>query len=247
MLGAIAFGVQIYADFSGYSDIAIGAAMILGFHIPTNFNKPYFATSPVDFWRRWHISLSSWLRDYLYIPLGGNKKGNSRTYVNLITVMLLGGLWHGASWNFIIWGLMHGIYLTVQKLFTNKFPKLKNNLFIKKRYIKIISILITQYFVFMAWLAFRVEDVETLTYVLYKYIVWDFAIIETIQMISHNRLPLVLIILFFILNYLSYKKDILKIISNFKLRYWVGFLITIMICIFLLYDLEPQDFIYFRF
>ena len=87
MLGAIAFGVQIYCDFSGYSDIAIGAATILGFHIPANFNKPYFAVSPVDFWRRWHISLSTWLRDYLYIPLGGNRKGNSRTYVNLITVM----------------------------------------------------------------------------------------------------------------------------------------------------------------
>ena len=100
MLGAIAFGVQIYCDFSGYSDIAIGAATILGFHIPANFNKPYFAVSPVDFWRRWHISLSTWLRDYLYIPLGGNRKGNSRTYTNLITVMFLGGLWHGASWNF---------------------------------------------------------------------------------------------------------------------------------------------------
>jgi len=126
MLGAIAFGVQIYCDFSGYSDIAIGAAIILGFHIPANFNKPYFAVSPADFWRRWHISLSTWLRDYLYIPLGGNRKGNSRTYVNLITVMFLGGMWHGASWNFVIWGLMHGAYLVVQKLITNKFPSLKN-------------------------------------------------------------------------------------------------------------------------
>jgi len=102
ILGAIGFGIQIYSDFSGYSDIAIGAALILGFHIPINFNKPYFATSPSDFWRRWHISLSSWLRDYLYIPLGGNRKTKSRTYTNLIIVMFLGGLWHGASWNFIV-------------------------------------------------------------------------------------------------------------------------------------------------
>ena len=121
MLGAIAFGVQIYCDFSGYSDIAIGAATILGFHIPANFNKPYFAVSPVDFWRRWHISLSTWLRDYLYIPLGGNRKGNSRTYTNLITVMFLGGLWHGASWNFVIWGLMHGAYLCL--LYTSPSPR----------------------------------------------------------------------------------------------------------------------------
>ena len=99
ILGAIAFGVQIYGDFSGYSDIAIGAAMILGFNIPANFNKPYFACSPSDFWRKWHISLSSWLRDYLYVPLGGNRKSEKRTYFNLATVMFLGGLWHGASWN----------------------------------------------------------------------------------------------------------------------------------------------------
>jgi len=110
MLGALAFGIQIYGDFSGYSDIAIGAALILGFKLPLNFNKPYFATSPSDFWKRWHISLSSWLRDYLYIPLGGNRKSNGHTYFNLMAVMFLGGLWHGASWNFVIWGLLHGDY-----------------------------------------------------------------------------------------------------------------------------------------
>ena len=92
ILGTFAFGIQIYGDFSGYSDIAIGAALILGFKIPINFNKPYFAISPSDFWRRWHISLSTWLRDYLYIPLGGNKKSSSRTYLNLFTVMFLGGV-----------------------------------------------------------------------------------------------------------------------------------------------------------
>ena len=247
MLGAIAFGVQIYGDFSGYSDIAIGAAMILGFHIPANFNKPYFATSPVDFWRRWHISLSSWLRDYLYIPLGGNKKGTSRTYVNLVTVMFLGGLWHGASWNFVIWGLMHGVYLTVQKLLTNRFPKLKNNLFTKKIHVKIISILITQYFVFMAWLAFRVQDIDALQYVLYKYVIWDFATSSTIQMLYHNKLPIVLIIGFFILNYISYRKNIVEKLSHIKLVYWIGFLILIMMSILFFYDTTPEDFIYFRF
>lgn len=247
ILGAIAFGVQIYGDFSGYSDIAIGAAVILGFHIPTNFNKPYFATSPIDFWRRWHISLSSWLRDYLYIPLGGNRKNSSRTYVNLITVMLLGGLWHGASWNFLIWGLMHGTFLAVQKILVDKFPKLKNNRLIKKTNFKIISILVTQYFVFMAWLAFRVQDVEALSYVLYKYVVWDFATDAIIEIISHNKIPLVLIVGFFILNYISYKRNIVQSLSEIKPVYWIGFLITIMSLILFLYDSNPRDFIYFRF
>ena len=119
ILGTIAFGIQIYGDFSGYSDIAIGAALILGFKLPINFNKPYFATSPADFWRRWHISLSTWLRDYLYIPLGGSKKSNGQTYLNLAVVMFLGGLWHGASWNFVIWGVLHGVYLAISgRIFT---------------------------------------------------------------------------------------------------------------------------------
>jgi alginate O-acetyltransferase complex protein AlgI len=247
MLGAIAFGVQIYCDFSGYSDIAIGAAIILGFHIPANFNKPYFAVSPADFWRRWHISLSTWLRDYLYIPLGGNRKGNSRTYVNLITVMFLGGLWHGASWNFVIWGLMHGVYLAVQKLTTNKFPSLKNSKFLKTRTGKIISILITQYFIFMTWLAFRVEDLDALSYVLYKYVVWDFATSATLQILSHNIIPITLIIGFFILNYISYRKNIVKSLSEMKITHWAIILFGIMILILFFYDLSPEEFIYFRF
>ena len=247
MLGAIAFGVQIYCDFSGYSDIAIGAAIILGFHIPANFNKPYFAVSPADFWRRWHISLSTWLRDYLYIPLGGNRKGNSRTYVNLITVMFLGGLWHGASWNFVIWGLMHGVYLAVQKLTTNKFPVLKNSKFLKTRTGKIISILITQYFIFMTWLAFRVEDLDALSYVLYKYVVWDFATSATLQILSHNIIPVTLIIGFFILNYISYRKNIVKSLSEMKITHWAIILFGIMILILFFYDLSPEEFIYFRF
>ena len=247
MLGAIAFGVQIYCDFSGYSDIAIGAATILGFHIPANFNKPYFAVSPVDFWRRWHISLSTWLRDYLYIPLGGNRKGNSRTYTNLITVMFLGGLWHGASWNFVIWGLMHGAYLAVQKIFTNKFPSLENNKFLKTRAGKIISILITQYIIFMTWLAFRVEDFDALLYVLYKYVVWDFATSATLQILSHNVIPVTLIIGFFIQNYISYRKNIAKSLSEMKITHWTIMLFGIMILILFFYDLSPEEFIYFRF
>jgi len=247
IIGAIGFGVQIYCDFSGYSDIAIGAATILGFHIPANFNKPYFATSPVDFWRRWHISLSTWLRDYLYIPLGGNRKSNSRTYVNLLTVMIIGGLWHGASWNFLIWGALHGGYLAIHKIIVKRFPIFDDNKLLKSKKIKIISILTTQYFIFLAWLAFRVEDINALPYVLYKYVVWDFATDATIQIISHNKLPLLLIVGFFILNYISYKRDLTKTLSELKIRYWILILFGIMTLILLFYDPFPEEFIYFRF
>lgn len=114
--GAIAFGLQIFFDFSGYTDIAIGVALLFGFHFPENFRRPYLAASVTEFWRRWHITLSHWLRDYVYISFGGNRKGAWRTRLNLILTMLLGGLWHGASWNFVIWGGYHGLLLSIEKL-----------------------------------------------------------------------------------------------------------------------------------
>ena len=116
LVGALAFTFQIYCDFSAYSDIARGSARLLGFDLMVNFRLPYFAVSPADFWRRWHISLSSWLRDYLYIPLGGNRLGEWRTYRNLGLTMLLGGLWHGAAWNFVLWGGFHGLLLVLYRL-----------------------------------------------------------------------------------------------------------------------------------
>ena len=114
--GVIAFSIQIFFDFSGYTDMAIGLAQILGFHFPENFRRPYLARSITEFWRRWHISLSTWLRDYLYIPLGGNRHGHWHTYRNLMLTMLLGGLWHGASWNFVVWGAYHGALLSIERL-----------------------------------------------------------------------------------------------------------------------------------
>ena len=115
-LGTLAFSGQIFCDFAGYSTTAVGAALCLGFNIPNNFRVPYAAIGFSDFWRRWHISLSTWLRDYLYIPLGGNRKGEARTYANLMTTMLLGGFWHGANWTFVVWGGLHGAYLAAERL-----------------------------------------------------------------------------------------------------------------------------------
>ena len=114
-VGALGYAFQIYFDFSGYSDMAIGLGLMMGFRFPLNFQSPYRATSITDFWRRWHSSLSTWLRDYLYLPLGGNRRGPARTYLNLLLVMLLGGLWHGAAWNFVAWGGLHGLLLAAER------------------------------------------------------------------------------------------------------------------------------------
>lgn len=145
--GAIAYSFQIFFDFAGYSNMAIGLGLMLGFVFPKNFDLPYRSRSITEFWRRWHISLSSWLRDYLYIPLGGNRKGKIRTYVNLLTVMLLGGLWHGAAWNFIIWGGIHGVMLVVER------TQRENTLW--TRIPSSVKMLATYAVVVFAWVFFR--------------------------------------------------------------------------------------------
>tara|TARA_B100001013_G_scaffold117960_1_gene68150 strand:- start:1664 stop:3133 length:1470 start_codon:yes stop_codon:yes gene_type:complete len=247
IIGAIAFGVQIYCDFSGYSDIAIGAAIILGFNIPANFNKPFFATSPSDYWSRWHISLSTWVRDYVYYPLVfKHRRSSIAVFSSLLFAMLLMGLWHGASWNFLIWGGLHGIFLAVFTVLRKKYYK-PTEPFFKSKFGKIFSIIITQYLVFFTFIAFRVQDLDALPYLFYKYLVWDFAINETVQILSHNQIPIILIVGFFILHYISYKKNIVKTLSEIKIVYWMGILLGMMTLILFFYDLSPEEFIYFRF
>ena len=247
IIGAIAFGVQIYCDFSGYSDIAIGAAAILGFKIPLNFNKPFFATSPSDYWSRWHISLSTWVRDYVYYPLVfKHRRSSIVVFSSLLFSMLLMGLWHGASWNFLIWGGLHGIFLAVFTVLRKKYYK-PTEPFFRSKFGKIFSIIITQYLVFFTFIAFRVQDLDALPYLFYKYLVWDFAINETVQILSHNQIPIILIVGFFILHYISYKKNIVKTLSEIKIVYWMGILLGMMTLILFFYDLSPEEFIYFRF
>jgi alginate O-acetyltransferase complex protein AlgI len=157
-LGVVAYAIQIYCDFSGYSDMAIGSARCMGFDIPKNFDMPYISVSITEFWRRWHISLSTWLKEYLYFPLGGNRKGRARQYLNLFIVMLLGGLWHGASWNFVFWGGLHGIGLAVHKMYSERaggrtlFPKPVSAL---------LAWAITFGFVCITWVFFRSSSFET--------------------------------------------------------------------------------------
>ena len=157
-LGVFAFSAQIFCDFAGYSTCAIGVALCLGFVLPDNFRSPYAAIGFSDFWRRWHITLSSWLRDYLYIPLGGNRGGTVRTLANLMITMFLGGLWHGASWTFVIWGLLHGFYLAVEHLLRQMFPDVS---WTKTGLGRFGLGLLTFLLVSLAWVFFRSSDFST--------------------------------------------------------------------------------------
>jgi alginate O-acetyltransferase complex protein AlgI len=155
VIGTIAFAVQIYCDFSGYSDIARGVSRWFGIDLMVNFRAPYFARSIQEFWRRWHISLSTWLRDYLYVPLGGNRKGPKRTYVNLMLTMLLGGLWHGAAWNFVAWGAWHGGLLAVHRFFFSRNPEARTGLVWS-----VAGWTVTFVAVLVSWLLFRARSLS---------------------------------------------------------------------------------------
>jgi alginate O-acetyltransferase complex protein AlgI len=175
LLAVYAFAFQIYFDFSGYTDIAIGLALLLGFKFPKNFDYPYLATSFQEFWRRWHMTLSRWLRDFLYISLGGNRAGQARTLANLFTTMVLGGLWHGASWNFVIWGALHGGYLAVERLILSHVPGWSSSHWAARA----VRAVIVFHFVCLAWIFFRAPDLGV-----------SMAMLRNIGQIAHE--PLVL-------------------------------------------------------
>jgi len=166
LVATIFFAFQIYCDFSGYSDIAIGAARTMGFKLMTNFDAPYLSKSISEFWRRWHISLSTWFKDYLYIPLGGNRVGEMRLYINYLIVFTVSGLWHGAAWTFIIWGFLHGFYLVFaiirKKYFSIKFPE-----------IPLLSVITTFVLVTIAWVFFRAKGLGNARVILTKIITLD--------------------------------------------------------------------------
>jgi alginate O-acetyltransferase complex protein AlgI len=154
-LGTLAFSGQIFCDFAGYTTCAIGIALMLGFLLPDNFRFPYAAIGFSDFWRRWHISLSTWLRDYLYVPLGGNRRGPARTYSNLMLTMLLGGLWHGAAWTFVVWGGLHGLYLAAERWIK---PRLGHMTLWRTVPGKLSLALLTYFLVNITWVFFRATD-----------------------------------------------------------------------------------------
>lgn len=164
-----AYAVQIYCDFSAYSDIAIGIAYLFGYQFNENFDHPYRSLSVQEFWRRWHISLSTWLRDYLYIPLGGSRLGKLKTYRNLSITMLLGGLWHGAAWNFVFWGALHGGALAIERMFTEKFGTKEKGILGK-----IIAFILVFHFVCLTWIFFRASSFESATEFINALLKFDF-------------------------------------------------------------------------
>lgn len=242
LLALYAYTIQLYCDFSGYSDMAIGLALLLGFKLPINFNSPYKAASITEFWQRWHISLSSWLRDYLYIGLGGNRKGNIRTYVNLILTMLLGGLWHGASWRMVIWGLIQGTALAVErKLGIKKWTE-------RSRLHRLVGFLITFNLFTFTLLFFRAQSHEISLQMLSQ--MWNYFNPEVfVQFIEGYPLVFILIIIGYITHFTpqSWEVRTQELITKLPL---VGKALLITIVIWLVAQFKSADiqpFIYFQF
>jgi D-alanyl-lipoteichoic acid acyltransferase DltB (MBOAT superfamily) len=235
LVATYAFAIQIYCDFSGYTDIAIGSARLMGIDLPNNFNKPYLSLSIQEFWRRWHISLSTWLRDYLYIPLGGNRKGNLRMYINIMITMLLGGLWHGAGWNWVVWGGIQGGVMCVERLigFGERVPRSLMGY--------IMRWLVTFHIVCFSWVFFRADSLHGALNVLKRIITaatGDIAISTTPLLI----LPLLLLIE--ILNIQS--KWIEAFRQNPQLVRWAGYALTLLFVVTFAKAPKPE-FIYFQF
>lgn len=243
LMASYGYAIQIYCDFSGYSDIAIGLALLMGFWLPANFRTPYQSGSITEFWRRWHISLSTWLRDYLYISLGGNRNGKFRTYINLFLTMLLGGLWHGASWKFVFWGVLHGLALAVERFFGQyiKFPK--------STFIRIIQVILTFHFVVFCWLFFRAKDFTTAFQIAENIGNLTFDLEQWKTIILGYKNVFILLAIGFVWHFLPTKMvDWLKAMFNvvplvlkavlFGLLFWL---------IYATASAGPQPFIYFQF
>jgi len=233
----VAFAFQIYGDFAGYTFIAIGVAKCLGFDLMTNFLFPYFVQSPQAFWKNWHISLSTWLRDYLYIPLGGNRKGKILTYRNLMITMLLGGLWHGAAWNFIIWGGYHGLILILYRAFG--WDNESSN-----RLIASIKLIIMLFLTCFGWLLFRVDNAEQFNIMALSLLDYSEA---TIEQLDNLKLLLFFIALPLTINLIQFFTNSGNMMD--KIPIWSRVLIYIMMfySIFAFGDFGKQEFIYFQF
>ncbi|MGZ3836916.1 MAG: MBOAT family O-acyltransferase [Flavisolibacter sp.] len=263
-IGVLAFSGQIFFDFAGYSTCAIGAAMCLGFWLPQNFHFPYAAIGFSDFWRRWHITLSAWLRDYLYKPLGGNRKGKLRTYVNLMTTMLLGGLWHGANWTFVVWGGLHGTYLCIERLFRPKKTAVPEALpetpvlnpvittasfapafFRRKEVQQFFQALLTFFLVNITWVFFRSHDFATawrLLLSLFGRAAGGVAVLQTLSIIKVS----VIIALMVATHWMLRNTTLLEVAA--KTKWWViGLAWSAMIILLFLSQESSSSFIYFQF
>ena len=250
-VAAIAYGFQLYLDFSGYVDVARGSAMLLGFNLPQNFDFPYFSTSIADFWRRWHITLGDWLRNYLYFPLGGSRRGLIRTCLNLLIVMLVAGLWHGAAWGFVVWGAAHGLALIVHRLteacsrrwqllqaWWNSLPGI------------LFAWLLTQVMVFTAWISFRLPNLQDSLLVLQR--LWGHtADVQFAQKVYVEALQLDRLQLSTLLGLLGMGMGLSYLLHRVKLKLnWPIKILLVPLCLFAAWLLAPnqsQPYIYFDF
>ena len=250
----ILFGIQIYCDFSGYAHIAIGCARILGFRIPENFNLPYLAQNIQIFWRKWHMTLSRFIRDYVYIPLGGNRKGHGRTYANLFASMVICGLWHGAAWTFVLWGAYHGGLLLLHRYFMGEKKLGVASRFLASNPGLLIRVLITQILVFFGWMIFRANSLDDLTICIQKIIFFDFSFTTMTKLAVLGGTAV--LILAFIAMYnkriaeftkMALTYDYLSFCSRMKIRYWWIYIAVLGFAVLLLSPPETPEFIYFAF
>ncbi len=232
LFGLYAFAFQIYGDFSGYSDIARGLSNLMGFELALNFERPYFAANPAEFWRRWHISLSTWLRDYLYIPLGGSREGTLRTYRNLLITMFLGGLWHGAAWHFVAWGVFHGLLLSVHRATSGVF----------KRVPRALSIIAFFHITCFGWLLFAVKGLVDVPVLLHN--LWMPAAV-------HGRYIVITLLLFaaplLLMEWAEERSGVLAIVKTWPRPLRLACYASVAAFIVLCGSVERHAFIYFQF
>ncbi|OON98633.1 MAG: alginate O-acetyltransferase [Epulopiscium sp. Nele67-Bin004] len=243
-LGIICYALQIYYDFSGYSDMAIGLGKMFGFDFMENFNYPYISSSIQEFWRRWHISLSTWFREYLYIPLGGNRKGKTRTYMNLLIVFLATGIWHGASWNFVVWGLIHGFFIVVERIWLGK--ALANNKY------KFINRLYTLGVILISWVFFRAAGLgKAIEYLKNMFMITIAQEANSIMLYLDREVSLTLIVAILFCGVIQYiKPNIKNYFYDETITYRAELIILpiiLLACIMYLVSGAYNPFIYFRF
>lgn len=244
MLGAFLFSFQIYGDFSGYSDMALGSARLFGFELLKNFSFPYFSKSISEFWKRWHISLSSWFRDYLYIPLGGNRVNNFRQILNVLIVFIVSGFWHGANWTFMIWGFVNGVFVVLDNFFNHsvKEPKTEINVKNSTSFINVLQILFTFTIVSLIWIIFRSDNI----FFAFKYFKNLFSSTLFSMPEIRPRVLGVLLLFFISVEWMGRKQDfaLSNLFQNKILR--TSFYLLIF-TILILFSAKPQTFIYFQF
>ena len=247
-LAAVCYLIQIYFDFSGYSDMAVGLGKMFGFELLENFNYPYISQSITEFWRRWHISLSSWLKDYLYISLGGNRKGKIRTYMNLMITMLLGGLWHGASISFILWGALHGIALAAHKFIMGHFSSFKALGCEMKPWRRVLGVLITFHVVCFGWILFRATSMKAVGEMLSQ-IFTNFHPEVFMQFVSGYKGVFALMVIGYVLHFMPKRsEDVLReIVTRSPLLIQAAILAIAIFIVVQFKSAGVQPFIYFQF